>query len=94
MSTAKSRFEGLFDPQVKQLEQERNQEIKESIILYSKKSRIKGSSVPRIKTNYEIRQDYVQALKRIALDEHRKIYEVIEEAIDQYLKGHQEGKAR
>jgi beta-mannanase len=93
MNAKKSRFEGLFQPKDNQLEEERSQEIKESIILDYKKSRKQESPVPRVKTNYEIRQDYVQALKRIAVDEQRKIYEVIEEAIDQYLKQHQESKA-
>jgi hypothetical protein len=40
------------------------------------------------KTNYEIRQDYVRALMRIAVDEERKIYDVLEEAIAEYLERH------
>ena len=46
-----------------------------------------------MKTNYEIRQDYVRALKRIAVDEERKIYDVLEEAIGEYLQRHPEKKA-
>jgi hypothetical protein len=101
MSTQKSRFEGLFDPQVNQPDQpvgeqvtksdteeetlqERNQEIK--------KTRKQASPFSRVKTNYEIRHDYVRALKRIAVDEERKIYEVMEEAIAEYLERRQESK--
>jgi hypothetical protein len=58
-----------------------------------KKSRMQERPFPRIKTNYEIRQDYVQGLKRVALDESRKIYDVLEEAIGEYLERRQESKA-
>jgi hypothetical protein len=100
MSTKKSRFQGLFEPEDKQTEQSvhdqaeqvvsppsasseetlkgRNQEIK--------KSRKQESIVPRIKTNYEIRADYVHAMKRLAVDDRRKIYELMEDAIGQYLE--------
>jgi hypothetical protein len=95
-----TRFQGLFEdnqadqPVGKQVAKsdareeilpERNQEFK--------KRRNQESLFPRIKTNYEIRQDYVRALKRIAVDEERKIYEVMEQAISEYLERHQESKA-
>ncbi|MDP9310383.1 MAG: hypothetical protein M3R24_05755 [Chloroflexota bacterium] len=52
-----------------------------------KKSRNQeGSEIARTKTNYEIRDDYVLAMKRLAVDERRKIYEVLEAAIEEYLK--------
>jgi hypothetical protein len=98
MSNQKSKFEGLFEPQAEQPaqpveEQETNKEFLKSRNKEIKKRRIQESPVPRIKTNYEIRQDYVQTIKRIAVFEQRKIYEVIEEAIAEYLKRHQESKA-
>lgn len=99
MSTAKSRFEGLFEAQANQPDQPVGEQVaepggnteerKEGI----KKSRNQDNYFPRIKTNYEIRQDYVRALKRIAVDEERKIYEVMEQAISEYLERHQESKA-
>jgi undecaprenyl pyrophosphate synthase len=102
MNTQKSRFHGLFEPQVSQPEQPerkpvakkapgddtmkvRNQETKKS-------RKEEEGTVTRVKTNYEIRQDYVRALKRIAFDEERKIYDVIEEAIGEYLERRQGSK--
>jgi undecaprenyl pyrophosphate synthase len=102
MSTQKSRFHGLFEQQASQPEQParmraakkasaeetlkpRNQETKKS-------RKEEEGTVTRVKTNYEIRQDYVRALKRVAVDEGRKIYEVMEEAISEYLERRQEGK--
>lgn len=39
----------------------------------------------RINRGYQLREDLVKALKRIALDEDRKLYDVMEEAFEQYL---------
>lgn len=56
----------------------------------------KGSPVPRgshsgvawkrVSRGYALREDLVRALKLIAIDEGRKLYEVIEEALEQYLR--------
>ncbi len=75
-------------------ESPRNQEIKKSRkeAITSRTQGIKksrnqeGTEVTRTKTNYEIRDDYVLAMKRLAVDEGRKIYEVLESAIKEYLK--------
>ncbi len=40
----------------------------------------------RIKRGYELREDLVKACKMIAVQEDRKIYEVMEEALEQYLE--------
>ncbi len=65
----------------------RNQELSNSRNQDTKKSRNQESGeVVRLKTNYEIRQDYHRKLKNIANDEGRKMYQVIEEAIGRYLK--------
>ena len=100
MSQRKSRFEGLFEPETSQPEQsvqapsqhvletgDTSEEIKKSRNKIIKNSRIQGNSgsVPRVKTNYEIRQDYVREMKLIAVNEGRKIYDVLEEAIGQYI---------
>ncbi len=63
----------------------RNQEIK-----ISRNKEQAAVVAPRVKTNYEIRQDYVRAMKRIAVDDGRKIYEVLEDAIGQYLEQHRQ----
>jgi hypothetical protein len=95
MSKQKSRFEGLFEPSAQQPAQpvgeqvsktDPGEETLEERKQESKKSRKEENAVSRVKTNYEIRQDYVLALKRIAVDEERKIYDVLEEAIAQYLE--------
>jgi len=39
----------------------------------------------RINRGYALREDYVKQLKRIAVEEDRKLYEVMEEALAQYL---------
>jgi undecaprenyl pyrophosphate synthase len=103
MNTQKSRFHGLFEQPVSQPEQpERKPAVKKTKgeeILQSRNQEYKKSrkeeegGVTRVKTNYEIRQDYVRALKRIAVDEERKIYDVLEEAIGEYLQRHPEKKA-
>jgi undecaprenyl pyrophosphate synthase len=43
----------------------------------------------RIKRGYELREDLVRACKMIAAQEDRKIYEVMEEALEQYLEQRQ-----
>src|SRR5437867_6356878 len=45
----------------------------------------KEEGVKRRKLGYEIREDLIRQCKQVALDEDRKIYEVIEEALVDYL---------
>jgi len=47
----------------------------------------KGASEARARINrgYALREDLVKELKRVALDEDRKLYEVMDEALEQYL---------
>ena len=45
----------------------------------------KEEGVKRRKLGYEIREDLIRQCKQVALDEDRKIYEVIEEALSEYL---------
>jgi hypothetical protein len=88
-----SKFQGLFEPQANQPDQPVGDQVMKSDTTEEiKTSRNQEKSFPRIKTNYEIRQDYVQALKRVAVDESRKIYEVLDEAIAEYLERYQESK--
>ena len=98
MSTKKSKFAGLFgEPEqegemqqslpgsVVSTEQPRSQETKLEREEGKKKSRKQGDEVVRVKTNYEIREDYVRAFRIMAASEGRKIYQLLEEAIEQYL---------
>ena len=102
MSEKRSKFVGLFQDQENQAEEPaplteqpmpsshtHQEETLEPRNQESKKSRKQEKTTPRIKTNYEIRQDYVHAMKRVALDDGRKIYEVLEDAIAQYLEQRQ-----
>ncbi len=43
----------------------------------------------RINRGYKLREDLVKACKRIALDEDRNLYEVMEEALEEYVKRRQ-----
>lgn len=98
MSTKKSKFAGLFgepqqeeemqqtqtEPAVSEDEskiQEINLEREEG----KKKSRKQVDEIVRVKTNYEIREDYVRAFRIMAASEGRKIYQLLEEAIGEYL---------
>lgn len=57
-----------------------NQEIEKS----GKEERTK-QKVKRVKPGYELREDLVKACKRIAFEEERHNYEIVEEALEQYL---------
>ena len=46
--------------------------------------------VKRIKPGYLLREDLIQACRRIAFDENRHYYEVIEEALEQYVERRKE----
>ncbi len=45
----------------------------------------KSRQPARVNRGYALREDYVKQLKRIAVEEDRKLYEVMEEALAQYL---------
>ncbi len=47
----------------------------------------------RIKRGYELREDLVKAFKVTAAEEGRKIYEVMEEALEQYLERRRQSKS-
>lgn len=46
----------------------------------------KSHQPSRVNRGYALREDYVKQLKRIAVEEDRKLYEVMEEALAQYLE--------
>jgi hypothetical protein len=86
MSKQKTRFEGLFQPLPSQPLGEQAAKSE------GHKIRNQQPSFTRVKTNLPIRQDYFKGIKKIAVDEDKLIYEVIEEAMGEYLKRRQENK--
>ncbi len=58
----------------------------------SHKSEIAGPR--RINRGYALREDLVKRLKRVALEEDKKLYEVMEDALVEYLARHEKGQAR
>ena len=50
--------------------------------------RISAKTAPvRVNRGYKLREDLIKACKRIALEEDRHLYEVMEEALAAYLAG-------
>lgn len=47
--------------------------------------------VQRISQGQRLRADLIKAMKRVALEEDRKFYEVMEEAMEQYLDRRKQG---
>ena len=48
--------------------------------------KVEPSKPKRVKPGYELRDDLVKAVKRIALDEERHNYEVVEQALEEYIQ--------
>jgi hypothetical protein len=86
MSKQKTRFEGLFNPQPSQPLGEQAAKSE------GHKIRNQQPSFTRVKTNLPIRQDYFKGIKKIAVDEDKLTYEVIEEAMAFYLEHRQGSK--
>ncbi len=100
MSAKKSKFQGLFgdepivaepvlpQPQAPAPPAAIEEETKKPREEEAKKTRNQennADSITRVKTNYEIREDYVRAFKVMAADERRKIYQLLEEAMQDFL---------
>jgi hypothetical protein len=86
MSKQKTRFEGLFNPQPSQPIGEQAAKSE------GHKAKTQPVTFTRDKTNLPIRQDYFKRIKKIAVDEDKLIYEVIEEAMGEYLQRRKESK--
>jgi hypothetical protein len=86
MSKQKTRFEGLFEPPSSQPVGEQAAKSEEP------KARSQQAPFTRVKTNLPIRQDYFKGIKKRAVDEDKLIYEVLEEAMGEYLERRQESK--
>ncbi len=69
--------------------EESNPDISRNRDLNKSRNRENAPAKPRrIKRGYELREDLVKAFKMIAAQEDRKIYEVMEEALEQYIERH------
>jgi len=62
-------------------------------VLLRKNTNAKPEPPRRVSRGYKLREDLVKACKRVALDEDRKLYEVMEDALEQYLQRHKEALA-
>jgi len=61
----------------------------------SAQSQKRESAGPRrINRGYALREDLVKRLKRVALEEDKKLYEVMEDALVEYLARHEEEQTR
>ena len=47
------------------------------------------SDIKRVNRGYKLREDLIIACKHIALDQNRKLYEVMEDALAEYVERHQ-----
>jgi hypothetical protein len=86
MNKQKTKFQGLFEPKPSQPIGEQGVKSDRHI------ARSQQAPFTRVKTNLPIRQDYFKGIKKIAVDEDKLIYEVIEEAMAQYLERRQQSK--
>lgn len=48
----------------------------------------------RSKLGYEIRKDFQKDIRRIALETDRHAYEIVEDALERYIKAYNEGEMR
>ncbi len=48
----------------------------------------KPGEAKRVSRGYMLREDLIKALKKLAVDTDKKLYEVMEEAIEEYLERH------
>ncbi len=47
------------------------------------------SDIKRVNRGYKLREDLITRCKHVALDQHRKLYEIMEDALTEYLERHQ-----
>jgi hypothetical protein len=86
MNKQKTKFQGLFESKASQPIGEQAAKSE------GHKAKNQQVSFTRVKTNLPIRQDYFKGIKKIAVDEDKLIYEVLEEAMAQFLERRQESK--
>jgi hypothetical protein len=86
MNKQKTKFQGLFEPQPSQPIGEQAAKSE------GHKAENQPAPFTRVKTNLPIRQDYFKGIKKIAVDEDKLIYEILEEAMGEYLERRKESK--
>lgn len=59
---------------------------------YMEKEDHESKQVERIKLGYSLRKDLIKNCRIIAAQTERKIYEVIEEALEEYIQKHKDGE--
>jgi hypothetical protein len=59
---------------------------------YIKKEGHEAKQVERIKLGYSLRKDLIKDCRIIAAQTERKIYEVMEEALEEYIQKYKEGE--
>ncbi|SRR6266550_2492002 len=61
-------------------------------ITYAKKEEQEPEQIERVKLGYSLRKDLIKDCRIIAAKTERKIYEVMEEALEEYVQKHKEGE--
>ncbi len=75
------------DPSVQEeTEKSSNVEIEKSSNVETEKGTVEKPRVPRRKPGYEIRIDLLNEAKKLAVDEGRFNYEIVEDALEEYLR--------
>ncbi len=54
-----------------------------------KRSVSRGEGVKRVSWGFHLRPDLIKRVKMLAVSEGRKIYEVVEDALESYLENHE-----
>ncbi len=60
----------------------------QSVVPSAHERRVTVPEIKRVNRGYTLREDYIKALKRIALEDGRKLYEVMDEALAAYIQAH------
>lgn len=71
--------------QTREDEQSHSRESVLSRLREGEQSHFRESATKRTKRGYALRDDLIKSLKQIALNEDRKLYEVMEEAMEEYV---------
>jgi flagellar basal body P-ring protein FlgI len=92
MIQQKTKFQGLFEPKVNQPTREQIIEQGEHMAELDEgvKIRRRKNPYPRVKANIQLREEYYRALKQIGLDENKLIYEILDQAVGEYLERRQQ----
>jgi hypothetical protein len=85
-------YDAANQPMAEQSHEENDRERK-TVSAQSEKAKSAQKAIDRSARGVRIRGDLVKAFKVLAAEEDRKIYEVMEEALEQYLERHRQSKS-